>query len=266
MPKPQTRLLAGKRDNPAEQGILPLHPDARPILIIEDSEAVAVAVAEALRRDAWRTEIASTLAEAARRIVTDRPFLLIVDRRMPDGDGVQFVRQIGVREDRGVIVTTGDADEVDRIVALEVGADVFIPKPFSPRELTATVRAIARRIATAKAAAADPAALAAPEDDAVARFGSVAIDVRRMMIAADDGRVIRLTGSEAAFLEILLDAAGEPVERERLAREVLGVTRWMPTQRGVDQLACLLRRKLVAITNGAAALLPVRGRGYRLVI
>jgi DNA-binding response OmpR family regulator len=219
----------------------------------------------ALNRDNWRTETSLTLADASKKIRQQNPFLLLVDRRMPDGDGFQLIRSLGPRPDMGFIVVTGDNTEIDRVVALELGADVFLAKPFSPRELAAQVRAIARRLGMAQAPRSETSDggcdLSAPRSISTATF-----DTRRLKLMALDGRIVRLTESEAGLLDLLMTANGEPVERDRVAREVLKQHRLLPGQRSVDQLVCLLRRKLDDATGGSVCVVPVRGVGYRLIV
>ena len=139
---------------------------SRPVLVLEDDPGVAATISNALARDGWKTETASTLAEARLHLQRDNPRIAVVDLGLPDGNGIAFVREAAARADLGVIVVSGRADEMDRVVGLEVGADDYLAKPFSLREMVARVRALSRRLdATsppAAAAAAKPAPISTP--------------------------------------------------------------------------------------------------------
>lgn len=242
----------------------------RSVLVVDDDAQVASTIAGALQRDGWRTETAMSLAEARLRLEDSNPSILLVDLGLPDGSGMAFVREAAGRPDLGIIVVTGRGDEVDRVVGLELGADDYVTKPFSLREMTARIRALSRRMDARAAAPAAPAASAAAPAAAPAVNGSgrqmagVLLDPLRLKVVAADGTEVRLTGGEAGLLKLMLEAPDHTVERETIAEQVLG-HRLMPHQRGVDQLASMLRRKLAVASEQRIQVLALRGRGYRLV-
>ncbi|WP_439598584.1 response regulator transcription factor [Falsiroseomonas sp.] len=118
----------------------------RLVLVLEDDAAVAATICGALTREGWATVTAGTLAEARRRLYEDQPRLIIADLGLPDGNGIAFVREAAAGGDLGIIVVSGRGDEVDRIIGLEVGADDYLTKPFSLREMVARLRALNRRL------------------------------------------------------------------------------------------------------------------------
>ncbi|MBY0337911.1 MAG: response regulator transcription factor [Acetobacteraceae bacterium] len=230
------------------------------ILLVEDDEHVSATVSTALEREGWTSRTAGGLAEAQGLLTALRPQVVIVDLSLPDGSGLALVREAG-RLGCGVIIASGRGDEVDRVVGLEVGADDYLAKPFSVRELAARVRALLRRMA----ARPEPAGETKPLPTQPSwNFGGVTLDPARPRITGPDGAEVRLTGSEAGMLQLLLDACPEPVSRPTISERVLG-HKLLPEQRGVDQLASMLRRKLLDCSGGALHLIAVRGRGYRLV-
>lgn len=241
----------------------------RSVLVVDDDAQVASTIAGALQRDGWRTETAMSLAEARACLETTNPTILLVDLGLPDGNGMAFVREAAGRPDMGIIVVTGRGDEVDRVVGLELGADDYVTKPFSMREMTARIRALSRRM-DARAASPQPPAAPVAVQPAAAATGSgqqmagVMLDPLRLKVVSADGTEVRLTGGEAGLLKLMLDAPDYTVDRETIAERVLG-HRLMPHQRGVDQLASMLRRKLAVASDQRIQVLALRGRGYRLV-
>jgi DNA-binding response OmpR family regulator len=236
--------------------------NAASVLVVEDDTQVASTIAGALQRDGWRTETATSLAEARELMEVSRPRILVVDIGLPDGSGMAFVHETARRRDVGIVIVTGRGEEVDRVVGLEVGADDYITKPFSTREIAARVRALSRRMDGRGEAA--PGGAAADTGPAGWQFGDVVLDPLRMKVVGADGSEVRLTGGEAGLLKLLLEAPDRTAEREAIAERVLG-HRLMPHQRGVDQLASMLRRKLATASEQRIQVLALRGRGYRLV-
>src|SRR6202165_6045846 len=114
------------------------------ILLVDDEPAIRESLAFALRRDGFEVEEASTLREA--RSLADAADLVILDLVLPDGSGLPFLRSLRERSDVPVIVLTSRDEETDRVVGLELGADDYVLKPFSPREVVARVRAVLRRV------------------------------------------------------------------------------------------------------------------------
>ena len=243
---------------------------ARSVLVVEDDAQVASTIAGALQRDGWVAETAATLAEARARLEQAQPpRIVVVDLGLPDGSGMGVVKEAAGRFDIGIIVVSGRGDEVDRVLGLELGADDYDTKPFSVREMTARIGALARRMDAREASAAAPpcngAATAAGGGGAAGwRMAGVLLDPLRLKVVAADGSEVRLTGGESGLLRLMLEAADHTVDRETISERVLG-HRLMPQQRGVDQLASMLRRKLALASEQRIQVLALRGRGYRLV-
>lgn len=244
----------------------------RPVLVIEDDPDVSATICTALAADGWTTTKARTLADGRQRLAEEHPHIVIMDLGLPDGNGIAFVREAALRNDVGIIVVSGRADEVDRVVGLEVGADDYLTKPFSCREMVARVRALSRRLenhgaapdahpATAPGHAPGHAPVAEPASWTIA---GVQLEPGRLRLRSADGCETRLTGGEAGMLELLLAAPEHLVDRATISECVLG-RRLLPEQRGVDQLASTLRQKLAAASAARITLAALRGKGYRLI-
>ena len=176
----------------------------RMVLLVEDEETITVPLTEALAREGFRTETAGTLAaglEIARR---QRPDLVLLDVMLPDGTGFDLLRELRDAERMPVIMLTARGDEADRVLGLELGADDYVVKPFSARELVARIRAVLRRTS----AAATPAAAGSAADrrDRARPVGAHG-DARR--------RALELTRKEFDLLALLMGQAGTVVSRER---------------------------------------------------
>jgi len=258
----------------ASARVAPLAPQLamRPVLVVEDDAAVAATICTALTRDGWTTVVATTLAEGRLRLHRDNPRLVIADLGLPDGNGIAFVREAAGCSDLGIIVVSGRAEEVDRVIGLEVGADDYVTKPFSLRAMVARVRALSRRLDANVAAGSGETPPADPSppmpvpiaEPASWRLAGLCLQPSRCRIQDTGGTETRLTGGEAGLLNLLLTAPENLADRETISARVLG-RRLLPEQRGVDQLASNLRQKLVAASAGRITITALRGKGYRLV-
>ncbi|MDO9502985.1 response regulator transcription factor [Falsiroseomonas sp.] len=276
-------MAARSTPSPVPAGDLPRQ--QRPVLVLEDDAAVAATICTALTRDGWNTVTAATLAEGRLRLHRDNPRLVIADLGLPDGNGIAFVREAAGCADLGIIVVSGRTEEVDRVIGLEVGADDYLTKPFSLREMVARVRALSRRLDSVgpRAAPHPPrgglqeaqAAAPVPHDPewkpeatmaepAAWSIAGVSLQPSRFRLVAADSSEIRLTGAEAGLLALLLTEPEHLADREMISQRVLG-RRLLPEQRGVDQLASNLRQKLLGASAGQMTIAAQRGRGYRLV-
>src|SRR6187399_1301684 len=220
------------------------------ILVVEDEPAIAESVAYALRRDGFVVSLAATLAEAeAQRGDAD---LVILDLMLPDGSGFEWIGAIrGERRDQPIIVLSSRDGEADRVAALETGADDYVTKPFSPREIVARVRAVLRR-ASATAAAPPPAPMDLPL--------STDVDTRRATV---HGKTIELTRVEFDLLACMLGAPGRVFTRAQLIDRVWG-DGFAITDRTIDSHVKGLRKKVGEAGGDAALIETVRGVGYRV--
>lgn len=235
----------------------------RPVLVVEDEFDVATTILGMLEREGWTTVHAASLEHGLTCLRNHDPAIAIIDLGLPDGNGMAIVRAAARRERTGVIVVSGRSDEVDRVVGLEVGADDYISKPFSAREMNARVRALHRRLNADTPAASAPQHHAQGLRQALTVHG-ITLDPSRLRLCGVDGNSLNLTSGEAELLAHLIDAGDAPLARETVAEKVLGHP-LQPQQRGVDQLASSLRHKIERVSGSNIRIVAARGKGYRLV-
>jgi two-component system alkaline phosphatase synthesis response regulator PhoP len=219
------------------------------ILVVDDEPAIVRGLEDNLRFEGYETLGATTPEEGLARALGDAPDLILLDIMMPRMSGwevCQAVRARGI--DVPIIMLTARGEEADRVRGLELGADDYVTKPFSLRELLARVRAVLRR----------PGPRRKFEELA---FGDVRIHARGRRVTRG-GREVRLTRKEYDLLVYLVEHRGDIVTRERLLDEVWGYERF-PTTRTVDTHVLRLRRKLEADPDRPLLIQTVHGQGYK---
>src|SRR4051812_35403548 len=187
------------------------------------------------------------------------PDLIVLDLGLPDADGTEICRQIRAETQCYVLMLTARAEEVDLLIGLAVGADGYMAKPFSPRELVARVQAMLRR----PRAVGDPAPGTAVVEESVRRLAELEVDEASREVRVD-GAVVDLTRTEFDLLAALASRPGRVLQRETLLREVWQ-TDWEGNLRLVEAHMSNLRRKLQAAGLSNPEIKTVRGVGYRLV-
>jgi two-component system response regulator RegX3 len=225
----------------------------RTILMVEDEESITVPLAEALAREGFDTEVAGTVAQALELAGTVAPDLVLLDVMLPDGSGYDVCRELRSQSRVPIIMLTARGEETDRVVGLELGADDYIVKPFSAREVAARIRAVLRR-----AGETGPPVRAAP---APLKVGGLRLDPSKRS-ATLDGAELDLTRKEFELLELLMREAGSVITRERLIDEVWDVN-WFGSTKTLDVHVSGLRRKLGDDPSSPRYLHTVRGVGFR---
>jgi DNA-binding response OmpR family regulator len=226
-------------------------PTARRVLVVDDEQSLAKLVAAYLERDGYLVECAfdgSAALEAARRSAPD---VVILDLMLPEIDGIEVCRRLRTFSDCYVIMLTARADEVDKLVGLGVGADDYVTKPFSPRELVARVRAMLRRPRRGE-----------DGPTGVRRFGPLEIDVAGREVRMG-GRPVELTRTEFDVLAALSARPKIAFTRGQLIAAVWGDT-WVGDEHLVDVHIGHLRRKLGDDAAAPRFVRTVRGVGYRM--
>ena len=224
---------------------------AREVLVVEDEPDIRRLVVLHLERDGFRCRTAANGLDALREAKANVPDLVVLDLMLPGIDGLEVCRRL--RSDAStagvpIIMLTAKSDEVDRVVGLEVGADDYVAKPFSPKELVARVRAVLRR--------------SRPEHPTrVLAVGPVTLDPDRHAVTLG-GRALPLTPKEFDLLQALLEAAGRVLSREYLLNHVWGYARADEIEsRTVDVHVRRLREKMPAF---AGSIVTVKSLGYRI--
>ena len=225
------------------------------ILIVEDEPGIADTLQYALRTDGFEPAWCATGEEALQRIAAAAPALVILDVGLPDASGFEIFKRIRETSEVPVVFLTARSDEIDRVVGLELGADDYIAKPFSPRELVARVRSVLRRSARSATAAPTASSASAPA-------GPIAVDEGRMQVRYY-GRALELSRYEYGLLRTLASRPGHVFTREALLDRVWGDDS-DSMDRTVDAHVKTLRAKMKAIAPLLDPIRTLRGSGYAL--
>jgi two-component system response regulator RegX3 len=224
----------------------------RTILLVEDEESITTPLAEALEREGFATRVARTAAEATELGRTIRPDLVLLDLMLPDGSGFDVCRELRAHSPVPIIILSARGEEADRVVGLELGADDYVVKPFSAREVVARIRAVLRRAGAPQS----------PGDGPI-EIGAVRLDPARRSVALG-GEALELSRKEFDLLALLMREAGTVVQRERLLDEVWDVN-WFGSTKTLDVHVSGLRKKLRDDPAQPRYLHTVRGVGFRFV-
>jgi len=219
------------------------------VLVVDDEPKIVRLVRDYLERAGFTVSTARDGTEALMRAHQERPDLVVLDLGLPGLDGLEVTRRL--RRDSGVpiIMLTARDDETDKVVGLELGADDYVTKPFSPRELTARVRAVLRRHA-------------GQADAELLRVGEITLDVPSLR-AEVSGRALDLTASEFQLLTALARQPGRVFTRSQLLDAIHGVA-FASYERAIDAHVKNIRRKLEPDPHAPRYLMTVYGVGYRL--
>ena len=223
----------------------------RTILLVEDEESIVTPLVEALRREGFDTAVSTTAAESLEAFERARPDLVLLDVMLPDGSGFEVCRELRGRSRVPIIMLTARGEEADRVAGLELGADDYVVKPFSARELVARVRAVLRRAAEAGERRAE----------GVTEIGDLVVDPGRRS-SSFRGEELELSRKEFDLLRLLVESAGSVVTRERLLEEVWN-TNWLGSTKTLDVHVSGLRKKLGDDPTEPRYIHTVRGVGFR---
>jgi two-component system response regulator RegX3 len=224
-------------------------PGGARVLVVEDDQLQAQALAFILRQEGYEVDVAADGATGlARARSTPGPDLVLVDVALPDLSGVEVARRIRFASPVPIMLVTARREESDKIVGLDAGADDYVTKPFASGELLARVRAQLRR----------GHAPATP----VLATGDLRIDTGTRRVSVD-GRAVELSAREFDILRLLAEAGGRVVERQRLFAEVWGAA-FFGDERALDVYVYAIRRKIEDDPGRPRYLHTVRGVGYRL--
>jgi DNA-binding response OmpR family regulator len=230
------------------------------VLVVEDDPDIAQLVVHYLEKAGFTAEITSNGRDALTSVASRPPDILVLDRMLPHVDGLEICRVIrGNTATAGVpiIMLTARAEESDRIVGLEIGADDYLAKPFSPGELVARVRALLRRANRATPA---PSGGSSAAPGQTVAYGSIVVDAGRHTVTAD-GKPVTLTAKEFVLLDFFLKHRGRVLSRDLLLTDVWGY-RYTGGTRTVDVHIRRLREKLPLL---ATSLVTIKQFGYKLL-
>jgi two-component system, OmpR family, response regulator RegX3 len=232
----------------------PTPSEAGRILVVEDEESLADSVRYNLEREGYSVSVATDGRRALERFRAEEPVLVILDLMLPEVSGLDVCRMIRAESDVPIIMVTAKDSEADKVAGLELGADDYVTKPFSMRELVSRVRANLRR--------SRPHAVSEPADEVISG-GPVRMDVGRHEVSVR-GEPVSLPPKEFELLETFLRRMGRLLTRDFLISEVWGPDYFGDT-RTLDVHVKRLRRKLEADPHHPDHLQTVRGLGYKFV-
>ena len=225
-------------------------PTMKTILVVDDEPKIAQLARDYLEHAGFEVLIAGDGPAALAAVRQRRPDLVVLDLGLPGLDGLDVTRELRRDSTVPIVMLTARDDELDKLLGLELGADDYLTKPFSPRELVARVRAVLRRTETTAAAPGD-----------MIRAGDVVLDVPRMR-AEVAGRTVELTATEFGLLKTLAASPGRIFTRSQLLDEIRGVA-FESYERAIDSHIKNLRRKLEPEPRQPRYVLTVYGVGYR---
>ncbi len=230
--------------------------ETKTILVVDDDPEILRMVSTYLTGEGYGVETASNGARMGDILESQDVDLVILDLGLPGQDGLELARGLRAKSDIGIIILTGRGEVVDRVVGLEIGADDYLTKPVSLRELLARVRSVLRRQAAALARR-NPAA---PNR---ARFAGWSLDFNARKLTTSEGTEVPLTTAEFRLLGALVVEAQQPVHRDRLL-ELVAEREWTPYDRSVDVLVGKLRQKVEKDPKSPSLIRTERGVGYLL--
>ncbi|WP_091198607.1 response regulator transcription factor [Micromonospora narathiwatensis] len=221
------------------------------VLVVEDEESFSDALSYMLRKEGFEVSVAATGTSALTEFDRTGADIVLLDLMLPEMSGTEVCRQLRQRSHVPIIMVTARDSEIDKVVGLEIGADDYVTKPYSPRELVARIRAVLRR-QSAEATESGAPTLAA---------GPVRMDIERHVVTVDGG-VVQLPLKEFELLELLLRNAGRVLTRGQLIDRVWGAD-YVGDTKTLDVHVKRLRSKIEPEPSAPRYIVTVRGLGYK---
>lgn len=238
----------------ARPGSLKAMSAAYSILIVDDDAEILALLEGVLGRNGMAARIARNAAEADAVLSTFQADLIVLDLMMEGEDGLSFCRRLRMRSNVPIIMLTALAEDVDRIIGLEIGADDYLPKPFNPRELVARIKSVLRRARDVKPPEATPGR-------SVFAFGPYRLSPAQMSLLDQSGGPVHLTSGEFALLLALVERAPRVLSRDQLLDLSRGAVA-NPFDRSIDSQISRLRNKIEADPRNPEYIKTVRNLGY----
>lgn len=225
------------------------------ILIVEDEPAMQLGLKDNLEFEGYTVDIAGDGELGLEMIRQNTYQLVLLDIMLPKLSGLDVCRKVRAdKNDTPIILLTAKGEEIDKVLGLELGADDYVTKPFSLRELLARIKAILRRSGESSS-----------ETGEIVKIGELSVDFEKYM-ATDDRGDVRLSHKEFEILNFLYSHRNEPVSRYRLLEEVWGYDDAQPTTRTVDNFILRLRQHVEKDPKEPRIILTVHGAGYKMVV
>lgn len=222
------------------------------VLLVDDDVDLVEMIRDYLMREGFDVVMVHDGESGAREALSGRYAIAVVDVMMPGISGIEVLRRIRSESNVPVIMLTARGDDADRIVGLELGADDYVPKPCTARELTARIRAILKRIGTTGG-----------ETSRAYKAGALSVWPGKRKVERDS-QIVDLTSTEFSLLEVLASNAGQIVSKDQLSRQALGRP-LMRFDRSIDVHMSSIRQKLGVLPDGRSCIQTVIRKGYMLV-
>ncbi len=225
------------------------------VLVVDDDRAIRELLAEYLSKNNFNVITAEDGIEMDLRLLSNNPDLIILDIMLPGDDGFALCQRIRQTSNVPIIMLTANSDEMDRVLGLEIGADDYIAKPFSPRELLARIKALLRRtlfVSTDNQVQEKPRFLS---------FAGWKLDTRQHNLLDQFDQVITLTGADYQLLMLFLESPNQPISRDQICQALHGRDAFA-NERGIDVHLSRLRQSLGDDAKSPKIIKTVRGAGY----
>jgi len=223
------------------------------ILVVDDEPKITQLVRDYLERAGFRVLVAHDGRRALSLAKTEKPDMIILDLGLPQLDGLDFTREFRKTSNAPIIMLTARAEETDKLIGLELGADDYMTKPFSPKELVARVRVVFRRMENVASA-----------NTEMIRVADITLDVPRMRVSAERREIEELTPTEFELLATLARQPGRVFTRAQLLDAIHGVA-FESYERAIDAHVKNIRRKIELKAGEPQYILTVYGVGYKFV-
>jgi two-component system OmpR family response regulator len=224
------------------------------VLVVDDDGEIRKLLGEYLERSGFRVSLANDGKEMRRRLESNRPDIVVLDLMLPGESGLTLCRDLRAGSSLPVIMLTARNEEVDRVVGLEMGADDYLAKPFSPRELLARIKSILRRTRGLPFARGDTHGL---------RFAGWTLDLAARQLVAPDGVIVPLSGAEFRLLTVFVEHPNRVLDRNQLMDLTVGRD-GTPFDRSIDVQVSRLRLRLRDDAREPRIIKTVRSEGYVL--
>ncbi|MFM2482322.1 response regulator [Celerinatantimonas sp. YJH-8] len=225
------------------------------ILVVDDDQEILSLLQQYLTKSGYSVSIASEGQEMLLYLEEHQPDLIILDVMLPGDDGFTLCRKVRQQSNVPIIMLTANSDEMDRVIGLELGADDYIGKPFSPRELLARVKALLRR---------SEVTAQAMMPTRYIRFNQWRLDMQTQCLLNDNGEQLELSGSDYRLLQLFLQHPNEILNRDMISDATRG-RESLPMERGIDVQISRLRQRLGDNGKSRRIIKTIRGSGYTLV-
>lgn len=227
------------------------------VLLVDDDCSVRDVIREAAHLHGLKVTEAGTIADAWEALKRSSPDIVLLDIRLPDGDGMKMAQRLRATSSLPIIMLTGLSDDADRVLGLEIGADDYIVKPFNPREVIARIRAVLRRSRPELAAAVVPVS----GEHECRRFNGWLVDLTARTLAAPGGVPVSLTNAEFLLLSAFVKAPRRVLSRDQLL-DYTHLHGEAVFDRTIDVLVLRLRRKIEPNPSKPSLIKTERGAGY----